>query len=197
MFVSNLNELVIFYSSWNLRAYGFLITSGKIWLIIKFFNFAYLKAIKFRGINYCGMYNSRVIKDEFLRDLFLVIRCARKILWNLFLLVGDLQDCCECFITEIRNKTNENRKKKDNFCGIYFCEWSSGNVLWNFFLLITKNHRILRNLFLRFRNKSAKIDSALTNFERINSLKLIFKANYGNIAKSQNETISSKSLHWL
>ena len=136
MFVSNLNELVIFYSSWNLRAYGFLITSGKIWLIIKFFNFAYLKAIKFRGINYCGMYNSRVIKDEFLRDLFLVIRCARKILWNLFLLVGDLQDCCECFITEIRNKTNENRKKKTIFVefifandhqamfyGIFFC-WS-------------------------------------------------------------------------
>ena len=80
------------------------------------------------------MYNSRVIKDEFLRDLFLVIRCARKILWNLFLLVGDLQDCCECFITEIRNKANENRKKKTIFVefifandhqtmfyGIFFC----------------------------------------------------------------------------
>ena len=63
-------------------------------------------------------------------------------------------------------------EKRDNFWGIYFCDWSSGNVL--------------RNLFLRFREKSTKINSALINFEKINSFKVIFKANYGNIAKSQN-----------
>ena len=81
--------------------------SGGIELIIKFLKFAYLKGIKFCGINYRGINfcDSRVIKRQILLDLFLLIQCKRKILWNLFLLVGYLQDFYECFITEIRNKT--------------------------------------------------------------------------------------------
>ena len=63
-------------------------------------------------------------------------------------------------------------EKKDNFCGIYFCDWSSDNVL--------------RNFYLRFRDKSAKINYASINFEKNNSVKVIFKANCGNTAKSQN-----------
>ena len=77
-------------------------------------------------------------------------------------------------------------EKRDNFCVISFSDSSSGNVLRNLLLRITKNNSISRNLFLFFRNKSAKINSVLINFEKINSLKVIFKANYGNIAKSQN-----------
>ena len=50
---------------------------------------------------------------------------------------------------------------------------------------------------LRFRDKSAKINEASINFEKNNSIKVIFKANCGNVAKSQNQTISSKFLHRL
>ena len=134
------------------------------------------------GINFC---NSRVIKIRILPDLFLLIGCTRKILRNLFLVMVNLQEFHKYFITEIRNKQMK-IEKRDNFWGIYFCDWSSGNVLRNLFLSITKNNIILQNLFLRFREKPAKINSALINFEKINSLKVTFKANYGNIAKCQN-----------
>ena len=134
------------------------------------------------GINFC---NSRVIKIRILPDLFLLIGCTRKILRNLFLVMVNLQEFHKYFITEIRNKQMK-IEKRDNFWGIYFCDWSSGNVLRNLFLPITKNNIILQNLFLRFRVKPAKINSALINFEKINSLKVTFKANYGNIAKCQN-----------
>ena len=88
--------------------------------------------------------------------------------FEFILLIGNLRDFYKYFITEIRNKTNEN-KKRDNFCGIYFCDWSSGNVLRNLFWQITKNNSILQYLFLCFRDKSAKINTALINFEKINS----------------------------
>ena len=42
-------------------------------------------------------------------DLCLLIRRTRTILWNLFLLVGNFY---KYFVTEIRNKTNQNRKKR-------------------------------------------------------------------------------------
>ena len=175
-----------FYSPWNLRAYGLLMILVGIKFIIKFFKFANLKGIQFYDVIVKLIFcDSRVIKIRILRDLFLLIRRTRKILWNLFLLVGNLQDFYKYFITKIRNKTNENRKTRQ-FFRTCFCDWSSSNVLWDLFLPIPKNNSILRNLFLRFRKKSAKINSALINFEKITSLKVIFEANYGNIAKSQN-----------
>ena len=103
--------------------------SGGIELLIKIFKFACLKGIKFCDINNCriNFCSSRVIQRRILRDLFLLIQCTRKVLWNLFLLVGDIQDFYECFITEIRNITNENRKKR--------------HFLWNLLLrLIIRQH---------------------------------------------------------
>ena len=135
------------------------------------------------GINFC---DSQVIKKRILRDLFLLIRRTRKILWNLFLLVGNLQDFYKCFITEIRNKTNENRKKRQFLSNLLLRLIISQCSAEFIFADNHKNTSILRNLFLCFREKSAKINSVLINFEKINSLKVIFKANYGNITKSQN-----------
>ena len=59
---------------------------GGIELITKFFKFAYLEGIEFCDIDYCGINfcDSGVIKRRILRDLFLLIRYAGKILWNLF-----------------------------------------------------------------------------------------------------------------
>ena len=90
--------------------------------IIKFFKFANLKGIQFYDVIVKLIFcDSRVIKIRILRDLFLLIRRTRKILWNLFLLVGNLQDFYKYFITKIRNKTNENRKTRQ-FFRTCFCD---------------------------------------------------------------------------
>ena len=175
---ANLNELAIFYSPWNLRANDFLMISGEIEVINKFFKFTYLKGIKFCGINYCGIN----FCDS--SDLFLQIRCKKKTLWSLFLLVGDLQDFYECLAQKLEIKQLKTKKRHclQNLLLRMIIRQCFGNL----FSRITKNDSILRNLFLRFRDKSAKINSALINFEKINPLKVIFKGSYGNIAKSWN-----------
>ena len=104
----------------------------------------------------------------------MLIRCTRKILWNLFLLVGDLQDFYEYFITEIRNKTNENRKNRQ-FLWNLFLRLIIRKCFAEFIFMYTKNNSILLNLLLRFRDKCAEINAALINSKKINFLKVISK----------------------
>ena len=61
--------------------------------------------------------------------------------------------------------------ERHNFCGIYFCDWSSDNVFGNFFgALGTNAQKLIKHQLI---------------LKKLNSVKVIFKANCGNITKSQ------------